>query len=121
MDGIQIKKILKKYYPEANFKVQISKGLDKEIKIKTDLLKWDYEKYNRLRDLYLKACKEGLNQEETKKYEELEGLKAKDEEIKREIEKILKNSGIEEKIYRDEKTDEILTGGNIFIFIKPLK
>ena len=122
MNGKEIKKILKMYYPNAIFRVKISRaGFDKAINIYTDLLLYTFDKASRHRDLELKLQKEGLRGDETKEYEYLEWLKEEDEKTRRNIEAILRKYGIEEVVYRDERSDEILSGCNVFIFVRPLK
>ncbi|MCI4463319.1 MAG: hypothetical protein JHC30_04010 [Caldisericum sp.] len=122
MDGREIKKILKRYYPKATFRVKVSRNrFDKAIDIYTDLLRYTFEVASRHRDLELKLQSDGLQGKEAEEYEFLEQLKKEDEELRRNIEKILQKHGIEEVIYRDERTDEILSGCNVFIFIRPLQ
>lgn len=122
MNGREIKKILKMYYPNATFRVKISRSrFDKAIDIYTDLLRYTFDIASRHRDLELKLQKEGLKGDEAKEYEYLEWLKEEDEKTRRGIEAVLRKHGIEEVVYRDERSDEILSGCNVFIFVRPLK
>jgi hypothetical protein len=121
INGREIKKILKMYFPHAEFRVSVSKcGYSRAIDIWIDLLQYTIDIASKHRDLFRKLCSEGLNEEEAKRYEFYEQLKARDEEVREEILSCLKKHGIEEVVHRCEKTDEILCGGNLFISIKPL-
>jgi len=122
-NGNQIKRILKANYPKNNFRVRIDKtGLSTAVYIKTDMLKMTDKLYDEFEDLSWKLReKKELRGADADKYETLEKWIEQDRQAKRNIEATLEKHGIEKRIYRDEKSDEILCGGNVFIFITKIE
>lgn len=111
----EIKKKLKKAFPKFTFKVRIEHtGIDAAINIYTDALPFLDDKDNYNLWLYHTQKVEGSNindvLESVKKWE-------KYKEIERQILKVVQEY---QKIYRCEKSEEILAGGNTFIFVYPL-
>jgi len=123
INGREVKSILKKYYPQAEFRVRIKKaGFDKTLEIRTDLLRYTREVAEKHYKLEWKLRREGeLKGKESEEYNFYEELQVKDEQMKNRIREALKKHGIEEYIRRDQVTGEILLGCNLYIDIKPLE
>jgi len=123
MNGKEIKRILKMYYKNADFKVRIKRaGFDRTIDIRTDLLQYTRSVAEKHCDLEWKLRRgEGLRGKEAEDYEFYEKLKEQDEQMKRRLKEILQKHGIEEHVRRCPISGEILLGGNLYIDINPLE
>jgi hypothetical protein len=122
INGREVKRILKMYYPRAKFRVRIWRGgFDRALEIRTDLLQYTRAVNEKHYDLEWKLRQEGLTEKEWETYQIYEQIKDQDAEMKRSIKEILKKHGIEEYIWRCEITGEILLGGNLYIDIRPLE
>lgn len=111
----QMKRILREEYPNSQFKVRKKTGsMSKSFKVYTDLLNENinYEKFRKLKR------KDKLTEEEHKKFEELKGKIDKNKEIEKKIKELLSEF---ENVDRDERTHEVLSGGNTFLFIENWK
>ena len=97
----EIKTVLKKYYPEAIFRVKIDKySMGESINIKTDLKK-EYPDDVDFRNLTPECL----------------AIKEHNEKITQEIETLLKDFW---HLDRDPITGEILAGGNTYLFVDSL-
>jgi DNA repair photolyase len=123
INGREVKRILKMYYPKAEFRTRIRRGgFDRTLEIRTDLLRYTRDVNEKHYDLEWKLRRqEGLTEKEWETYQIYEQIKTQDAEMKRSIKEILKKHGIEEYIRRCEITGEILLGGNLYIDIRPLE
>jgi len=122
INGNQIKRILKSNFPNSKFRVNIVHyTYDRAIVIKTDMLKMNSDLIHEYVSLHRKVINEGILGDERFRFEELENLIKTDEKIRDNIYRILKLNGIQENVSKDEKTGEILLGGNIYIDIEFLE
>jgi DNA repair photolyase len=123
INGREVKRILKMYYPRAQFRVRIVRGgFDRTLEIQTDLLRYTREVNEKHYDLEWKLRRqEGLTEKEWEAYQIYEQIKDQDAKIRRGIKEILKRHGIEEYVRRCDITGEILLGGNLYIRIEPLE
>ena len=111
-----IKKILKKHFPKAKFKIKTrNSSLSKSIYIYTNLIQ-DYD-YIRLKELELKLQNEGLIDEESKEYHEIKKIVEQNKATQQKIKTILKDFWY---VDYDKFTGEILGGGNCFLFVERL-
>jgi hypothetical protein len=122
LNGREVKRILKMYYPRAEFKVRIRRGgFDRTLEIRTDLLQYTRQVQEAHCDLEWKLRKDGLNEKEWETYQIYEQIKDQDAEMRKSIREILKKHGIEEDIRRCPVSGEILLGGNLYFDIRPLE
>lgn len=101
--SFEIKKILKKEYPDNQFKVRIEKySMGETIRVYTD----------RVIEFENKKAEYQMNEDEKQERQEITELNHK---IKNEIQALLKDFS---HVDRCEITGEILSGGNTYLFVE---
>jgi len=113
----EIKRILKRKYPSAKFRVKTEQYTGgKSIYIYTDLIK--EIDYNRMRELELRLHDEGLGGGDLEEYKELKRKIEENRKTEREIKTLLKDFW---KVDYDQFSGEILSGANCFLFVERWK
>ena len=113
--SIEIRKILKKHFPQAKFRVKIEKdSLSEAIRIYTDLL----EDFTNEEIEVIDQARFTQTIENVEVYEKAIEKEKKNEEIRQKIHQLLRDF---ESVSYDEVTGEILGGGNTYLFVEPLK
>lgn len=113
----EIKRILKRRYPDAKFRIRTKNySGGKSIYIYTSLIK--EVDYNRMRELENTLRKEGLYGKEIEEYREFKRKIEENQKIEREIKTLLKDFW---EVDYDEFSGEVLQGANCFLFVEKLK
>lgn len=111
----KIKRKLRKEWPDAQFKVRKeTSSLHKAFDVYTDLIiEYDHERF---RELDQKLSRNGLKGEDLKEFRHLEKIIDHNRRVKKKI----KNDLLADfwHIDRDQRSGEILSGGNTYLNVK---